>query len=180
MDFPVCQNYTDRIPKGLSLPKLLSFLPQWEMKSIEYKLVKLNLSNFQENHFSTIKQRHWNCNGLRRNVTKCTWLHENKNLIQKISTTEWSTVLFPWRQNSTTILIHHYGFWTVTPTPVPEPIGDEIVDWTNSIKVQLLSEDCHEFMDVPWTQQTRSGDYFTVAILVRIPPHVVLVKVQGR
>ena len=96
-----CQNYTDGIPKGFSLLKLLSFLPQWEMKSIEYKLVKLDLSNFQENHFSTIKQRLWNYNGLRRSVTKCTWLHENKNLVQKISTTEWSTVIFPWRQNST-------------------------------------------------------------------------------
>ena len=70
----------------------------------------------------------------------------------------------PWRQNSTAILIYHYGFWTVIPTPVPEPIGDEPVDWTNSIKVQLLSEDCHEFMDVPWTQQTRGSDYFTVVI----------------
>ena len=106
MDYSVCQNYTGRIPKGLSLP--LSFLPQWEMKSIEYKLVKLNLSNFQENHFSTIKQRLWSYNGQRRNVTKCTWLHENKNLIQKISTTEWSTVIFPWRQNSTN---HPHPLW---------------------------------------------------------------------
>ena len=62
-----------------------------------------------------------------------------------------------------TILIH-YGLWTVIPTPVSEPIGDEKVDWTNSIKVPLLSEDCHEFMDAPWTQQALGSDYFTVVI----------------
>ena len=151
------------------------------MKSIEYKLVKLDLSNFQENHFSTIKQRLWNYNGLRRNVTKCTWLHGNKNLIQKISTTEWSTVIFPWRQNSTN---HpHPPLWILNSdshTCVRTHWRWDCVDWANSIKVQLLSEDCHESMDVPWMQQTHSSDYFAVAILVRIPPHVVLVKVQGR